>query len=61
MKPFTAIGAVVFAVVALLHLLRLLQGWEVTIDGVSVPDWVSVVGVVVPAALAVMLWREARK
>ena len=61
MKPFTAIAAVVFAVVALLHVLRLFQGWEVTINGMAVPLWVSVVGMVVAAGLAVMLWREARE
>jgi hypothetical protein len=36
-KPFTAIGAVIFALVAFLHLLRLFLGWEMTVSGLIVP------------------------
>jgi len=59
MKPFTTIAVVVFSLVALLQLVRVGAGWEVTINGISVPTWASVVACVVAAALAVMLWREA--
>jgi hypothetical protein len=31
-----------------------------TVQGVSVPMWISVVGVVVPAGLAIMLYREMK-
>ena len=61
MKPFTTIGAVIFALVGLLHLLRLCLGWVVTLNGSVIPMWVSIPGFVVPAALAVMIWRESRK
>ena len=61
MKPFTTIAAVIFALVAFLHLLRLFLGWEVTIQGTAVPMWVSALGLVIAAGLAVMLLREARK
>ena len=60
MKPFTTIAVVIFALVAFLHLLRLFFGWEVIIGGTIVPMWVSVLGFVIAAGLAVMLWREAR-
>ncbi len=60
MKPFTTLAAVMFALVALVHALRLLYGWEVTIAGWTVPMWVSVIAFIVPAGLAVLLWREAR-
>ena len=60
MKPFTAISISVFALVALSHLLRLIFGWAMTVQDVSVPMWVSVVGVVVPAGLAIMLYREMK-
>jgi len=59
-KPFTGIAAVIFALVACGHLLRLLMGWQATVNGWTIPMWVSYGGCLVPAALAVMLWREAR-
>jgi hypothetical protein len=60
MKPYTAISISVFTLVALSHLLRLIFGWAMTVQGVSIPMWVSVVGVVVPAGLAMMLYREMK-
>jgi hypothetical protein len=61
MKPFTAIASVFFTIVALLHLLRLLQGWEILVNGMPIPMWISVLGCVIPAVLAFMLWREAHQ
>ncbi len=60
MKPFTTIAVVIFLVVAALHVLRLIFGWEAVITGMVVPMWVSVVGIIVAGGLAVMLWRESR-
>ncbi len=60
-KPFTTIAAVIFAVVAVVHVLRLFLGWEITVHGVAVPTWASVLGLAIAAGLAVMLWKEARK
>lgn len=61
MKPFTMIAIVVFALVALVHVVRLWLGWAVTVQDWVIPVWVSVVGFLVPALLAVMLYRENRK
>lgn len=61
MKPFTTSAVIIFALVAFLHLLRLSFGWEVIIGGTIIPMWVSVLGFVIAAGLALMLWREARK
>ena len=60
MKPFSAIAGVVFAIVALVQLLRLVMGWSVVVNGVSIPLWASAVACVVAAGLAAMVWREAR-
>jgi len=57
-KPFTQLAVVVFALVGLLQLLRLLLGWEVTINGIAIPLWASGVAFVVAAGLAAMVWRE---
>jgi tellurite resistance protein TehA-like permease len=60
MKPFTTIASILFVLVAILHVLRLIYGWEVTINDVAIPMWVSIIGVFIPAGLAVLLWRESR-
>jgi hypothetical protein len=57
-KPFTLAAVTVFSIVALVQLLRLLTGWEVTIEGFAVPIWASGVAVVVAGGLAVTVWRE---
>ena len=59
-KPFTTIAVGIFVLVALLHILRLAFGWEVTFQGGVVPLWVSWLSVVVAGGLAIMLWRESR-
>ena len=61
MKPFTTLATVVFALVALVHLFRLIWGFEVVVGGTMIPQWVSLPGLIVPAGLALMLWREARR
>ena len=61
MKPFTTLAAILFALVALAHAYRLGKACDVVVSGYPIPMWVSVVGMVVAALLAVMLWREARR
>jgi hypothetical protein len=60
MKPFTAATLVILALVAIVHVLRLLLGWSVTVNGTDIPMWVSAVAFVITAGLAVGLWRETR-
>jgi len=60
-KPFTMLAVVVFGLVALVHLLRLVYGWEATINGAAVPMWASILALVVSGGLAVVLWQESRK
>ncbi len=61
MKPIAAISAAFLGLVALLHLARLVFSVEVVIGGAAIPAWASVLAVIVPGALAVGLWREARR
>ena len=61
MKPFSFIAAVVFALVALVQLLRLVLGWPIVVNGVNIPLWASAIACSVAAVLAVMVWREARQ
>lgn len=61
MKPFTTIAVIVFSLIALIHLLRLFFGWEVIVNGMILPIWMSVPGFLIASGLALMLWRESRK
>ena len=58
MKLFTAIAVVFLAAIAVVHLLRLFAGWEVSIVGFIIPIWWSTVGLIIPGGLAFMVWRE---
>ncbi|MCI0400085.1 MAG: hypothetical protein L0Z68_02120 [Gammaproteobacteria bacterium] len=60
-KPFTTVAAILLALIAVLHVVRLVFGWEVTVNTIGIPNWASVVGVIVAGGLAWMLWVEARK
>ncbi|MBI2402744.1 MAG: hypothetical protein HYV20_08430 [Gemmatimonadetes bacterium] len=61
MKPFTIIAVGLFSLIALMQLLRFILRWEITVNGVIVPVWVSGIAFVIAAGLAVMLWRETRQ
>ncbi len=61
MKPGSLIAVIVFVVVFLGHLLRLLFHIEVTVGGGRVPMWSSILGCLVPAGVAILLWKEARE
>ena len=60
MKPFITIAIVIFSLVAVLHVLRLIFGWQAVIDGLVIPMWASVVGFIIAGGLAIMLWLESR-
>ena len=60
MKPATTLTAVLLVIVSAIHLVRLVLGVPVTVGGAPVPMWVSIIGTVVPAALAFGLRREHR-
>ncbi len=61
MKPFTNIAIIVFLLIALLQLTRFILSWAVTVNGISIPVWVSGLAFIITAILAAMLWREARQ
>ncbi|MBI4401653.1 MAG: hypothetical protein HY581_08475 [Nitrospirae bacterium] len=61
MKPFTTLAVAIFTIVAVVHLLRILMGWEVMIQGAVVPMWASYLGLIIAGGLAFLLWRESRQ
>lgn len=61
MKPFTSITVVFLGLLALLQLTRLLLGWQVVVNGVAIPLWVSAIAAVIAGGLALVLWRESSR
>ncbi len=59
-KPFTWVAAVIFALIAIIHIVRLSTHFQIIIGSHTIPMWVSIVGVIVGAFLSWMLCREAR-
>lgn len=51
----------IFILVAIAHFLRLVFGWEVTVNSLVIPMWVSVLALLIAGALAYYLWHEAYK
>lgn len=51
-KTFNAVAGTVFLVVAVVHALRLLRGWEFAVAGRHVPMWVSGAGLALAGFLA---------
>ena len=51
-KTFSLVAAIIFAVVALLHLARIFMDWPVVIGDWSVPMWVSWFALIVAGGLA---------
>jgi F0F1-type ATP synthase assembly protein I len=54
------ISAIIFALVALLHVYRLFTNFQVVLGSHTIPLWMGYVGVIVPGILAIMLFRESR-
>ena len=59
-RPFTWIAAAIFAVMAIVHIIRLFTHFQVIVGTHSIPEWCSWVAIVVTAFLSWMLCREAR-
>jgi hypothetical protein len=57
---FTWIAAAIFALMALVHILRLFTHFQIIIGSHEIPQWVSIVAIVVTLGLSWMLCREAR-
>ena len=60
MKTATTGAVLLLTAIAVLHLLRVIYGVEITADGMSIPIWASWLGILVPGGLAFGIWREHR-
>ncbi|WOH48391.1 hypothetical protein [Bradyrhizobium sp. sBnM-33] len=59
-RSFCTLAAAIFALIALLQLIRIVMGWSVTF-GVDVPFWASWIAVVVAGALSFIGFRAAMR
>ena len=59
-KPFTIIAALIFAIIALLHLYRLFTHFQVILGSHEIPMSLSYVAILVAAVLAWGCFLESR-
>jgi hypothetical protein len=57
MKNYIAISGSIFAIVAFAHLIRIVDGWEVIVNGQAVPMTISYMAFVATGMLAVWAFR----
>ena len=57
MKNYIAISGSIFAIVAFAHLIRIIDGWEVVVNGQAVPMTISYMAFVATGMLAVWAFR----
>ena len=60
-KTFSLVAGVIFAVVALFHLVRIFTEWTVIIGDWSIPMWVSWIALVVAGGLALLGLRLSER
>jgi uncharacterized membrane protein len=59
-RTYLLVAGIIFSLVAILHALRLLRGWHVVIGDLSVPVWISWIGLAIAAYLAYEGLRSSR-
>ncbi len=57
-RTYNTLTAMLFLIIALLHLLRIILGWPAQIGGVDIPLWASWLALVVTGALAYFGFRQ---
>lgn len=60
-RTYVAVSGTVFGIVAVLHLLRVVNGWTVVVGPWSAPMEVSWFGAIFPAVLCVWAFRLASR
>ena len=60
MKPGSLLAVIFLVLFAIVHLLRLISGWDIVVAGNMIPSWISIVGVIVPLVIAWLLVKESK-
>ena len=59
-RTYIQITGILFGLIALLHIVRLINGWPAVIGVWTMPLWLSAVGIAVAGFLAWSAWRLSR-
>jgi hypothetical protein len=59
-KAYNTITAVLFLIMAVLHLLRIIFGWPAQLGGLGIPLWASWIALIITGALAYFGFRQIR-
>lgn len=51
------VASLIFALFTLGHVVRLVRQAQVTVGATQIPMWVSVVALIIAAALSIWMWR----
>jgi len=60
MRRYVMVTGIFLALVTCVQLLRLILRWPVTVAGISIPLWASVVAALIAGSLAVWAFRASR-
>lgn len=55
-QRYALVSGVIFSIVAALHLLRVIFGWELRVGSLDIGLWPSIVAVVILVPLAIRAW-----
>jgi hypothetical protein len=59
-NTYMTVTATLFLVVGIVHLLRIIFGWQVEVGGMNIPFWASWLVVPVSVALAIFGFNQKR-
>ncbi len=60
MKTGSLLASILLSIVAFGHLLRIAFGVELLVEGLVIPQWPSILGVVIPVGIVWLLWKESK-
>lgn len=60
MRPGATIAMILLALIALLHVIRVIMGVPLVVGTTAIPMWASILGTIVTGTVAVLLWREGQ-
>ena len=55
------LATIVLIMASLVHLFKILNNWELIIGNYTIPNWISIIGIIVPAILAFHLIKIKRE
>jgi hypothetical protein len=60
-RPFTLLAAAIFALMAVVHLYRIVTHFQIILGSHEIPMSASWIAIAITGVLAVMLFRESRR